>query len=167
MNTKSEFENYSSYIEEQAELLVEDYIDNIKEDILDGDLDGARKFIEERVHEHVDNDFIYVYLIDSAHIIEQSDNVEIDSGLWEGQEPMDAIKTQAFFTYRTDLILHANEEVKSILDEYLVETNLTVGELQEELNDMEENTEMYDEKSEEIETLEEIVDRLEDAIDEL
>ena len=98
-----QFANYKEYIENEAKSFVNEYENELLDEVKNGNTDVYEFVNDYRVYEWIDNDFIYVDLIDSAEILEQSDNVETDYGLWEGKEPAEAIKTQAFFTYRNDL----------------------------------------------------------------
>src|SRR5690606_5710707 len=128
-----QFSNYSEYVESEAKTFVDEYEEDLMSRIKDGDTDIHEFVHDYRLHEWVDNDFIYVDLIDSAEILEQSDNVETDSGLWEGQEPREAIKTQAFFTYRNDLGYVIMDKIESLLQLKLDDTTSIIEELEEEL----------------------------------
>ena len=99
------FSYYYEYVEKQADDFTDEYFDYVTEKIKEGQTD-IYTIIEENVHEWCDNDFIYVNLLDSAEILDQSEEIEMDRGLWEGQEPRDAIQTQAFYTYRRDLTVY-------------------------------------------------------------
>lgn len=132
-----DFKYYDSYVTEQAGNLMSDYKDELFDKIRDGESVDLGDFFDTPVHEWADNDFIYVDLHDCADILEGSENVETDSGLWNGQDPIAAVKTMAFFTYRTDLM----ENVKAAAQEQLIEW-------QEELND---DIRHLDEKKEQLE----------------
>jgi hypothetical protein len=114
---RSQFENYDSYLQGEAENFFGEYKSDIEEDIKGNKLD-VYNYFDDRVHEWTDTEFSRgIDLVDCALILDQSDNVETDSGLWEGQEPRKAIETQAFFTYRYDLF----SAVKCLTEEYLQE----------------------------------------------
>jgi hypothetical protein len=114
---KSQFENYDSYLQGEAENFFDEYKNNLDSDIKDGKIE-VYDYFDDRIHEWTDTEFSRgIDLVDCALILDQSDNVETDSGLWEGQEPRKAIETQAFFTYRYDLF----SAVKCLTEEYLQE----------------------------------------------
>lgn len=166
----SEFKNYYGYIADQAKMFVDEYKEDVFAEVKDGNTDAYDLLNDSRVHEWVDNNFIYVDLIDSAHIIEQSDNVETDYGLWEGQDPQEAIKAMAFFTYRNDLYYAVKELFEEELDSELTNLQEQLTELQERfdnLEDDEENEDDRDELKEQIGELEEHIDNFENAIESL
>jgi hypothetical protein len=162
----SEFQNYYGYISDQAKSFTDEHKDDVIAEIRDGNTDVYDMLNDSRIHEWVDNDFIYVDLVDSAHIIEQSDNVETDLGLWEGQEPMEAIKTQAFFTYRNDLYYAVKELMEEELNAELDKLQEDLETLQEELKDLEDEEDI-DEREEEISELEDVISNFELAIESL
>jgi hypothetical protein len=160
----SEFQNYYGYIQEQAELFVSEHLQEAISEIKDGNTDMQEFITDYRSHEWVDNDFIYVDLVDSAHILDQSNNVETDSGLWEGQDPQEAVKTQAFFTYRIDL----EEEVRNQFSEKLGEKFEEVEEQLEELElDADPDEDDDEEFEQELEDLRELLSNLEEAMESL
>lgn len=159
-----QFTNYREYVEKEAKSFVEEFEVDLVDEIKAGN-DDARDYVYDyRLHEWVDNDFIYVDLKDSAEILEQSDNVETDSGLWEGLEPEKAIEAQAFYTYRNDLGEEIMEKFKDILERKLDEVDSNLDELKEEWND-EQDEDKSDELQEEIDKLEEFMGYIENAID--
>lgn len=161
---KNQFENYYEYISEQATQFVDNYKHEVMQVIENGDSD-IRGFIDDyRLHEWCDNDFIYVDLLDSAHILKQSSNVETDRGLWEGQDPEDSIKTQAFFTYRNDLYHEVSEQFKELLESKLEELQDELEQLQDNDSDEIETDEEYEEK---VSELEEQINLYEESINDL
>lgn len=159
-----QFANYKEYIDNEARSFVDEYEDELLDEIKDGNTDVYEFVNDYRVYEWVDNDFIYVDLTDSAEILEQSDNVETDYGLWEGQEPVEAIKTQAFFTYRNDLSDKIMSIFESVLQDKLDELEERLEELREELkSEKDENN--LEEIGNEIDKIEEFVEYIEEAID--
>lgn len=160
----SQFQNYSEYVVGQANDFYSEYIDEAITEIKDGNTDMNEFLNDSRIHEWVDNDFIYVDLLDSAQILDQSDNIEDDSGLWEGQEPVEAIKTQAFFTYRNDLSCAVDEIFSERLQTRLTELENKLEEL-EELQVNEEDEEAEENLADEISELEEEIGYFEDAIE--
>jgi chaperonin cofactor prefoldin len=170
---KGQFENYYGYVENESIHFMDDHADELRAEIDDSEVELC-EFFDQAIHEHVDSDFIYVDLRDSADIIEQSDNVECDSGLWEGQEPVEAIKTQAFFTYRQDLMIEVIERAKEELNNYLDELTTDTEKLTEEMTDLENKIEdLQAEEDEEdglvgeIETMEAELAVLEEQKDEI
>jgi gas vesicle protein len=159
-----QFANYKEYINNEARSFVDEYEDDLLDEIRNGYTDVYEFVNDYRVHKWVDNDFIYVDLTDSAEILEQSDNVETDSGLWEGQEPIEAIKTQAFFTYRNDLSSEIISVFKSVLQDKLDEFEKRLEELREELKN-EQDEDNLEEIGNEIDEVEEFAEYIEEAID--
>lgn len=125
----SEFKNYDQYVSTEAKNVVDEYKVSIVEELQSGKLD-IYDFFDEKVHDWVDNDLIYIDLHDCANILEQSDNKETDSGLWEGLEPMKAIEAQAFFTYRNDLHIAVKAVVEDYLEDLVEETEDKIGNLE-------------------------------------
>lgn len=159
-----QFSNYSEYVESEAKAFVDEYEEDLMSRIKDGDTDIHEFVYDYRLHEWVDNDFIYVDLIDSAEILEQSDNVETDWGLWEGKDPQEAVKTQAFFTYRNDLGYAVMDKIESLLQLRLDDITSTIEELEEKL-ETEENEDTIAEIEEELDEKREFESYLEDAIE--
>jgi hypothetical protein len=114
--------SYESEVRKEAVDFIEEVMDEVKEALqneegylLDGDVD-------DRFFECV-TDRSYT-LSDAAFVIENSRNVEDDSGLWQGQDPQDAIKSQAAFTFANDVrseIEDIYEQIKSEYDDKYVE----------------------------------------------
>lgn len=155
-----QFANYKEYVDNEARSFVDEYEDELLDEIKNGNTDVYEFVNDYRVHEWVDNDFIYVDLTDSAEILEQSDNVETDFGLWEGQEPIEAIKTQAFFTYKNDLSDKVISIFESVLQDKLNEFEERLEKLREELK-----SEKDENILKEINKIEEFVKHIEEAID--
>lgn len=157
----SEFANYYNKVQEEAKNFVDENINEIYFDVEEDGLDDIYEFVNDhRLHEWVDSDFIRVDLIDSANIVEQSNNVEEDCGLWEGQSPTKAIETQAFFTYKNDM----NEEIMPLIKDKL---QVRLEEREVDLVLLKEKLELeYSEDTEEkIEILEQCVEFITSAID--
>ena len=87
---------------------------------------------------HVDKSY---NLSDAAELIEElSDHEETDSGLWEGQQPKEAVGTCAAFTYGNavysewrDLIVEINDEAEEIINNY--DDQINEAEIAEEEED--------------------------------
>lgn len=142
----SKFEYYYEYVASEAESFVSDYLDEAITEVLEGNTDMNMFIDDYRLHEWIDNDFIYVDLLDSAQIIDQSNSVESDSGLWEGQEPTDAIKTQAFFTFRNDMYFEIKEKFELQLDRKKTEIEEEVAEVELRFEHLKEQVEEKNEK---------------------
>lgn len=103
--------DYGDEVRKEAVDFVSEWMDEVIEAIQNDEsrfLDGS---MEDTFFEMV-TDRSYT-LSDAAFVIENSRNVEEDSGLWEGKDPQDAIEIQAAFTYSNDV--HC--EVEDIYDE--------------------------------------------------
>jgi hypothetical protein len=95
--------DYSKDITQEAKDFIEQHEDDIKEAIKnDAEWDyNDMEFLDSSWHSDiVDRSYS---LEDAAYIVENSDNTESDSGLWEGQEPRDALVTQAAYSYANDV----------------------------------------------------------------
>jgi DNA repair exonuclease SbcCD ATPase subunit len=168
----SKFNNYYGYVREQAVDLADEYADSIINEVIDGNTNIYDE-LTEATHEWVDNIFIYTGIIDHATIIDNSHNVESDSGLWEGQDPESAINTMAFFTLRTDLMDEVRDELQSRLDEKYEEYERKIDDaddertrLQSELDELQARLdELQDEDEEHDEVLDEFTDKETDLFD--
>jgi len=71
------------------------------------------------IHETVDGCSLMIYLDleEAGAIIKYADYEETDSGLWEGQEPEEAIKTKAFFCLRQDVYSKVEKMLKDLEEE--------------------------------------------------
>jgi len=133
--------NYYELIKEEAKDFVEENEEELKEIIkenkdkeVDEIFDEAiyQKWdLHDKIHEWLDNawygflrnDYFKQYnseLTTCSAIIDESNEVESDGGLWEGQEPQEAIKTQAFFTARNDLYFEVEEQIKDLINQVLL-----------------------------------------------
>ncbi len=101
--------DYSAEVVSDAEEFFTEYHDEICESITDNfgnvstdlynDYDNGDAFIHENYTDR------FYSLTEAAEILSQlSEYVESDSGLWEAQEPKDAICTQAAFTYSSAVV---------------------------------------------------------------
>jgi len=121
--------DYRTRAENDAQETVSEYRDQILEQLLESgkasndllnDYPGGDSYHHES---HVDK---WYDLIEAAELIDQlSEFEETDSGLWEGQNPKDAIGTCAAFTYGSavysewhDLIEEINNGAEFIIDKY-------------------------------------------------
>jgi hypothetical protein len=143
------FKNYYDYVQKEAKSLFMDQrkelFNTVKEESVD-----LYEFFDDSIFEWVDSEFIRIDLHDCADILESSNNVETDSGLWEGQEPLKAVETMAFFTYRADLTEAVIDYAKWELDERLKDEEQELKNLQQELVSFEEKIAEADERYDEI-----------------
>jgi len=119
--------NYDSEVHKEAVDFIEEVMDDVIEALKNGEdylLDGD---LDDRFFECV-TDRSYT-LSDAAFVIENSNNVETDSGLWEGKDPQDAIETQAAFTYSNDV----HSEVEEIYEDLKSTYDDNYGEVYDEL----------------------------------
>jgi hypothetical protein len=107
--------------QDDAKDAVEHFLDEIVDQLTqDGeastDLTDRRNYSESYHHEtHIDRSYS---LLDAAKVLDDLGQYEeTDSGLWEGQEPRDAISTQAAFTYGNAVYSFFEDEVGSVNDE--------------------------------------------------
>lgn len=127
--------DYEKDVEQEAKEFMQEIEDELKEAIKE-DLDFDRNDIDvldTRFHEVI-TDRSYS-LSDAVFVIENSDNEETDTGLWEGQQPEDAIRTKGAYTFSNDVWFKCEEIYKDIKAEY---------EMQERELDV--DAEDYDEK---------------------
>jgi hypothetical protein len=96
------------FIDEMLDEFIE-AMQNEEDYFIDGDID-------DRLFESV-TDRAYT-LSDATFVIENSSNVEEDSGLWEGKDPREALETQAAFTFSNDVRSEIEEIYESIKSEY-------------------------------------------------
>lgn len=109
--------DYETIIEKDAKGFIENHEDAIKTAIVDDEddfmeIDG----IETGIHENIE-DRSYT-LSDAAFVIDNSDNVEDDSGMWEGYEPDAALKAQAAYTFGNDVRIKCEEIYKKMKETY-------------------------------------------------
>lgn len=110
--------NYLKDVLGDAVSFLQDHEEAIKDAIVD-DLDFDRNDInclDEDFHLDI-TDRAYT-LSDAAYIIENCENEETDSGLWENQQPEDAIKTKAAFSFSMDVWLKCEELYQEIQVRY-------------------------------------------------
>jgi hypothetical protein len=118
---------YDSEVHKEAVDFIEEFMDDVVEALkndenylLDGDLnDTFFEMITDRSYT----------LSDAAFVIDNSNNVETDSGLWEGKDPQDAVEIQAAFTYSNDV----HSEVEEIYEDLKSTYDDNYGEVYDEL----------------------------------
>lgn len=179
--TNTKFSNYSEAVREDAQDFLDEYFDGFLSEIKDG-VRYASGLIDDdgKLHEHLDQS---LDLRESVDILEGSDNVETDSGLWEGLEPMRAIETQAFYTYKSDVNSTVREEMKERLESAQSEIQSQLDSEQAELDkanekreslceelrsiDEEEDEVRYNSIEQSIEELDEVIEGLEEKVSDL
>lgn len=121
--------NYAKEAEDDAKMMVVEFSDQIVEKLIDDgeasdDLNNDYSNGDSYHHEsHVDRSYT---LLEAAKLLDQlSQFEETDRGLWEGQEPREAVVTQAAYTYGsavysewTDFIKTINEDAREVLDDF-------------------------------------------------
>ncbi len=120
--------NYEKDVEDDAEALIFDNEDMFKEAIKDendfdrNDIGGLDSLFHETI---VDRSYTPS---DAGIIMESCENPESDSGLWEGQEPTQAMCSMAAWSYANDVWFKAEELYKELQGEY----NEKIGALTED-----------------------------------
>ena len=131
-------ENYKKLVEEIATDFVEEYKQELTE-IIKENKDKTSDYIfdeaiyqkwdlNDKIHEWIDTAWYGILRDDAfngfntefltcAFIIEQSENTETDTGLWESQEPQEAIMTQAFFSLRNDVYFEVEKKIKELIQD--------------------------------------------------
>jgi hypothetical protein len=109
---------YNERAEEDARETVSYFIDEIVQEIIERENAGTAELqindLSDSYHHenHVDKSYS---LKKAAELLDDlSDYEETDSGLWEGQEPRDAISTMAAFTYGNAVLRKFNDLVEDI-----------------------------------------------------
>lgn len=157
----SEFKDYNYKVEEVAKDVLEDNINNWVELAGEGNAWDIMEELDVATHEAIDREFLSIDLHDCAYILENGE-VETDSGLWEGLDPIQAVESMAFFTFRNDVFEALKDKVHGELEDYL---DLLESESEQIQNDLDEVTELKEDDSEEYNEDEE--DELVDEIYEL
>jgi len=132
MKTYSELieEEATDFINEHKEKFLEVIKENIDrtEDYIFSEAIYQDEDLNSMIHEWLDSSW-YSFMRDDAFkdfntefttcaiILEWSKEVETDSGLWENQEPKEAISTQAFFSVRNDLYRLIEDKLKELISE--------------------------------------------------
>lgn len=130
--------HYSDEVRKEAV----DFIEEMMDEFIDAMQNENDYFFENDVEDRFFEcvcDRLYT-LTDAAFVIENSDNVETDSGLWEGQEPAEALETQAAFTFSNDV----HSEVEEIYENVKSEYNLHYQVVYDELADKHSDDDDYD-----------------------
>ena len=154
----STFENYYEKVQEEARNLIEDYLDNIVEEVEEGK--DLQEEVDEAVWWNLESTFTYVDLHDCAYILEASSRLETDSGLWERLEPIEAVESMAMFTYRNDLEFAVMEMLKDTFEKRKEELEEEATNLEEKLKEVEDS-----ECNSTSEEQEELRNRLEESLD--
>lgn len=125
--------NYREDVNDDAVSFVENNKDMLRQALIDGndfdrnDIDG----LDSSFHEVEDRAYTYT-LMDAAFIVENCTNEETDSGLWEGQQPEEAIKTKAAFSYAAD-VWEKLEGIYKAMQQEFEESKDKLGERLDEL----------------------------------
>ena len=132
--------NYYKTIEEEAKDFTENYRDDIIDVIKENKDEDADYIYDEAIYQKWDlNDKIFEWLdtawygflrreffkdcttelMSAAKILDESIRVETDEGIWEGQEPVKAIMSQAFYTVYNDLYNEIEKQIKEMINKEL------------------------------------------------
>lgn len=131
-----QFKHYYDYVELEAGNLFSDFRDEMIEEVEQGNTE-LYNFFDDHVHYWVDSDMCGCDLLDHAEVLEQSEDVESDWGLWEGmKDPRKAIESQAFFTYRGDLMRAVIGVAKLFLDDLRFDSDRRIADLEERLDNL-------------------------------
>lgn len=108
---------YNRIIEKEAIDFILEQEDMFKKAIVDEtestyDIDD----FDRTFHENI-TDRAYT-LSDAAFVIENSDNPEDDSGMWEGRKPEEALKIQAAYTFSNDVNTEITDLYNKLKEEY-------------------------------------------------
>lgn len=128
---KTYYDQIDEEVNDFMEYWKEDIAEIIKENITQNEDEIFEEIYQEwdlndKIHEFLDNNWFNFLreepfekfnseLTTCAFILDESDEVETDSGLWEGQEPKQAIQTQAFFTVRNDLYNRVEGKIRELI----------------------------------------------------
>jgi len=110
--------NYKRDVLEDAVDFLEAHEEEIKDTIVDGmDFDhNDINCLDEDFHQEiVDRDYTPG---DAVLILKHCENEETDSGIWEGQQPEDAIRTKAAFCYGNDVWFQCVNIYENICEKY-------------------------------------------------
>jgi len=150
----SKFENYYSFIRENAEDFVDEYYEDFLSNVCNGDTDSYGYIDNDgKLHDWIDAE---ISMRDAVEILEQSDNVETDRGLWEGLEPISAIGAMGFWTYKNDMIHEVVSQLKDKLEAERDKRQRVIDECEAD-----------QENSEAIEVVQDELDNIEQAISNL
>jgi hypothetical protein len=121
--------NYRSEVQKEAI----DFIDGLMDEFLEAMENDENYFIDGNVQDSLFEsvtDRSYT-LTDAAFVIENSDNPESDSGLWDGKDPAEALETQAAFTFSNDVSSDVEEIYEDVKTQYDEEYQRVYDELEE------------------------------------
>lgn len=122
--------NYYTEVQKEAVDFVDQYFDEFVEAIINEEDNPTYDSLESEFHCDI-TDRGYT-LTDAAFVIENSNNVEEDSGIWEGLSPTDAIQSQAAYTFGNDVHEEIGEIYDDLKDEYETFYNACIDELNDE-----------------------------------
>lgn len=110
--------NYQKDVRKDAIDFIVDHEDEIKEAIKEGSDFDANDIscLDEDFHcDIIDRAYSPA---DAGYILENCENEEDDRGLWDGQDPKQAISTMAAFSYGNDVWFEAKEIYEKIKEKY-------------------------------------------------
>lgn len=108
---------YETEVHDEAVNFIEDNWDGVMSAIVDGErwIFDCRDLDDIFFESVTDRSYT---LTDAAFVIENSNNVENDWGLWEGKDPSDALECQAAFTYSNDVRSKIEDIYEDLKDHY-------------------------------------------------
>lgn len=161
----SKFENYYNHVNEEAEGFVEQYLEDFIHDISNGSTDVDSLLEDDgKLHEYCDQNIV---LRDAVEILEQSNNVEEDSGLWESLSPIEAVESMGFWTFKNDMRDAVREQLGDKLEEKKSELESELEDLEKTKLEIEEKMEELEEERDELDDLDEMDENEQKRYDEI
>ena len=99
--------------DEDIEQNARDFIEDHEDEITKGILEESEFYDLNELDDAIREEEFYFSLEDAVQVIQTSDNTEEDRGLWEGQQPEEALITKATYTAQNDLRI----KIKELYDE--------------------------------------------------
>lgn len=172
----SEFKNYYSHVSSVAEDFANQYFDEfLKDHVADGYSKrfGFNSFIGDdgKLTEYIEE----IDLRDAVEILEQSNNVETDSSMWESLEPIEAVESIGFYTFRNDLEIAVKDQFSDLLEEKLDDEQGVLekfekqkDELKARIDKLQEEIDAFDSDDEDkLDSMESTLEKLEEKFSEL
>lgn len=164
--SKTAYSNYHEKVRSDTGDFVNEYFDDFLQSVKDGEKADFHDYIDgdNKLHEHIDQ---YLDLREAVDILEQCENEETDSGLWEGLPPKEAVTAMAFWSFKADVYKEIKSMFEEKLNDELVELESKLDSMHDKLEELEEiNTdEGYNEKlEEEIDNWKDEIEKIEEQI---
>jgi hypothetical protein len=135
--SETRYARYEVALEEDSKRFFDQYFDDFIDEIKEGNSDFS-SFVNDygKIHEFIDQ---YISLKEAVDIIENCDEEETDSGLWEGLKPKEAIISMAFWSYKNDVYWEVNKLFKKGLEDILYNIENEWEKLTDEFEEMKED----------------------------